>query len=127
MAIRPELNLRLPNSPGALVRVCRTLADERVNILAASLEASGSLRLVVDNHVRALGVLREQHHQVTERQVLVIGAPHQPGGLAPALQLVANAGVNVEYAYSGASDAGGAASVVVGVEDAQRAAFAAGV
>jgi hypothetical protein len=127
MAIRPELNLRLPNSPGALVRVCRALADERVNILAASLEASGSLRLVVDNHVRGLGVLREQHHQVSERQVLVIGVPHTPGGLAVALQLVANAGVNVEYAYSGASDAAGGASVIVGVEDAQRAAFAAGV
>jgi hypothetical protein len=127
MAIRPELNLRLPNSPGALVRVCRTLADERVNILAASLEAGGTLRLLVDNHVRALGVLREHHHQVSERQVLVIGAPHAPGGLAPALQLVANAGVNVEYAYSGASDVAGTASVVVGVEDAQRAAFAAGV
>jgi hypothetical protein len=127
MAIRPELTLRLPNSPGALVRVCRTLADERVNILAASLEANGSLRLVVDNHVRALGALRDQHHQVTERQVLMIGTPHAPGGLAPALQLVANAGVNVEYAYSGASDAAGTASVVIGVEDAQRAAFAAGV
>jgi hypothetical protein len=127
MAIRPELNLRLPNSPGALVRVCRALADERVNILAASLEASGSLRLVVDNHVRGLGVLREQHHHVSERQVLVIGVPHTPGGLAVALQLVANAGVNVEYAYSGATDAAGGASVVVGVEDAQRAAFAAGV
>jgi hypothetical protein len=127
MAIRPELNLRLPNSPGALVRVCRALADERVNILAASLEANGSLRLVVDNHVRALAVLREQHHQVIERQVLVIGTPHQPGGLAPALQLVASAGVNVEYAYSGVGDAAGAASVVIGVEDAQRAAFAAGV
>jgi hypothetical protein len=127
MAIRPELNLRLPNSPGALVRVCRTLADERVNILAVSLEGGGSLRLVVDNHTRALGVLRQQHHQVTERQVLVIGAPHAPGGLAPALQLVANAGINVEYAYSGAGDAAGSASVVIGVEDAQRAAFAAGV
>src|SRR3954471_4629423 len=127
MAIRPELNLRLPNSPGALVRVCRALADERVNILAASLEASGSLRLVVDNHVRALGVLRDQHHQVTERQVLVIGAPHAPGAMAGALRLVANAGVNVEYAYSGAGDTAGSGSVVIGVEDAQRAAFAAGV
>src|SRR5262245_33817144 len=127
MAIRPELNLRLPNSPGALVRVCRTLADEHVNILAASLEASGALRLVVDNHVRALGVLREQHHQVRERQVLVIGAPHAPGGLAPALQLVANAGINVEYAYSGANDIAGTASIGIGVEEAARAAFAAGV
>jgi hypothetical protein len=126
MAIRPELNLRLPNTPGALARVCRTLADEQVNIIALSLDAHGQLRLVVDNHVRALGTLRDRHHTVTEREVLFVTAPHAPGGLAPALQLVADAGINVEYAYA----AGGetmTAGVVIGVEDARRAAFAAGV
>jgi hypothetical protein len=127
MAIRPELNLRLPNSPGALAGVCRTLADERVNVLAMTLESTGQLRLVVDNHVRALGVLRAQRHSVTERQVLAIAAPHTPGGLAPALQLVANAGVNVEYAYAGAGELPATATVIVGVDDAQRASFAAGV
>ncbi len=35
MAIRTELNLRIPNSPGALASVCRLLSDERVNILSA--------------------------------------------------------------------------------------------
>jgi hypothetical protein len=64
---------------------------------------------------------------VTERYVLLIAAPHAPGGLAPTLQLVAEAGVNVEYAYAGAGESAGTAAVVVGVEDAQRAAFAAGV
>ncbi|MBI4487088.1 MAG: ACT domain-containing protein, partial [Acidobacteria bacterium] len=49
MAIRTELNLRLPNSPGALAGVCRLLSDERVNVLAMALESSGQLRLVVDN------------------------------------------------------------------------------
>ena len=42
MAIRTELNLRLPNSPGALAGVCRLLSDERVNILAMALESAGS-------------------------------------------------------------------------------------
>jgi hypothetical protein len=127
MPIRPELNLRLPNSPGALARVCRVLADEHVNVIALSLEAHGLLRLVVDNHVRAAGALRADHHQVTERQVLVISAPHVAGGLAPALQVVASAGINVEYAYAGAGESPSTASVVIGVDDAQRAAFAAGV
>jgi hypothetical protein len=127
MAIRTELNLRLPNSPGALARVCRTLADEGVNVIALALEAHGHLRLVVDNHVHAIGALREQHHQVTERDVLVVAAPHAPGGIAPALQMVADADINVEYAYAGIGETPGTAAVVVGVEDAPRAAFAAGV
>jgi hypothetical protein len=127
MAIRTELNLRLPNSPGALAGVCRLLSTERVNILAMALEAGGQLRLVVDNHVHGGAVLREHHHQVSERDVIFVALPHAPGGLASALRLVGDATVNVEYAYGGAADGSSAASVVLGVDDAQRAAAAAGV
>lgn len=127
MSIRIELNLRLPNSPGALAGVCRLLSDERVNIVAMVLESSGQLRLVVDNHVHGGAVLREHHHQVTEREVIVVSVPNAPGALAPALKLVSDADVNVEYAYAGAADLSPIAAVVLGVDDAQRASFAAGV
>ena len=125
--IRTELSLRLPNTPGALADVCSLLSDERVNVLALTLEPSGQLRMVVDNHVHAAGVLREHHHQVAERDVIVTSVPNSPGALAPALRLIADASVNVEYAYSGAADTTGMAAVVLGVEDALRAASAAGV
>ena len=125
--IRIELSLRLPNTPGALAGVCQLLSDERVNILAMTLEPTGQLRLVVDNHVHAAGVLREHHHQVTERDVIVTSVPNAPGALAPALRLVADANVNLEYAYSGAGETSATASVVLGVDDAQRAAAAAGI
>ena len=125
--IRTELALRLPNSPGALAAVCRLMSDERVNILAMALESSGQMRMVVDNHVHAAGVLREHHHQVTERDVIVTSVPHAPGALAPTLRLVADANVNIEYSYSGVGEGGPMASVVLGVDDAQRAAAAAGV
>ena len=127
MAIRTELNLRLPNSPGALAGVCALLSDERVNILAMALEGTGQLRLVVDNHVHGAAVLREHHHQVTERNVLLILSSNAPGALFPALRLVRDAGVNVEYAYGGGPDGSPTAAVVLGVDDAARAAAAAGV
>jgi len=126
MAIRTELNLRLPNSPGALAGVCRLLSDERVNILAMALEAGGLLRMVVDNHVHGAAVLRDYHHQVTERDIILMAIPNAPGSLAPVLQLVADAAVNVQYAYGGAGDGAPMATVVLGVDDAQRAAAAAG-
>jgi hypothetical protein len=125
--IRTELSLRLPNSPGALAGVCRLLSNERVNILALSLESGGQLRMVVDNHVHAAGVLREHHHQVAEKDVIVTAVPNMPGALAPALRLVSEANVNVEYAYGGGSEGGPTASVVLGVDDAQRASAAAGI
>src|SRR5688572_28366080 len=127
MAIRTELNLRLPNSPGALAAVCRVLADERVNIVGLSVEPNGQLRLVGDNHVRAVGALRERHHQVTERDVVMASVGGGPGAVAPVLELVAGAGVNVEYAYGTAPDLFGGAAIVLGVENAARAAAAAGI
>src|ERR1043166_5153996 len=111
MSIRTELNLRLPNSPCALAAVCQLLADERVNIVAMALETGGQLRMVVDNHVHGGAVLREHHHQVSERDVIVMALPNGPGALAPALRLVADAGVNVEYAYGGGTDGGPTATV----------------
>jgi len=125
--IRTELNLRLPNSPGALAGVCRLLSDERVNMVALALDGTGQLRLVVDNHVHAAAALRERHYQVTERDVILLSVPNSPGGLASTLRLISDAGVNIDYAYAGASDMASIAAVIVGVQDAQRAAAAAGV
>jgi hypothetical protein len=103
------------------------LSSERVSITAVSLEANGQLRVVVDNHVLAAGVLRAQHYQVTERDVVAVTVPHGAGGLTAAVHLLADAGMNVEYAYGGAADGMERAVVVIGVEDAARAASAAGL
>ena len=92
-----------------------------------ALDAVGNLRLVVDNHVHGAAVLREHHHQVTEREVVVCALPNVPGALAGPLRLVADAGVNVEYAYGGSAEGSATASVVLGVDDALRASAAAGV
>jgi hypothetical protein len=127
MSIRTELSLRLPNSPGALSSVCRLLSDERVNIVALMLESGGQMRMVVDNHVHAGSVLREHHHQVTEREVILMTVPNTPGSLAPALKLLADANVNIEYAYAGVADTNQMASIVVGTDHVMQASAAAGV
>jgi outer membrane protein OmpA-like peptidoglycan-associated protein len=127
MSVNVEVNLRLPNSPGALASVCRLLSDERVNITAMALDATGQLRLVLDNHVHGAAVLRDHHHQVAERDVIVTSIPNAPGSLAPVLRLVADANVNVDYAYGGAAAGSPMATLVLGVEDAARASAAAGV
>ena len=126
MAIRTELSLRLPNSPGALAGICRLMSDERVNIVALMLESGGQVRMVVDNHVHAAAVLREHHHQVSEKDVVVVTVPNTPGSLAPALKLLADASVNIEYAYAGVAESNQMASIVVGTEHVMQASAAAG-
>ena len=127
MSIRTELSLRLPNSPGALAGVCRLMSDERVNIVALMLESGGQVRMVVDNHVHAAAVLREHHHQVTEREVIMVTVPNTPGSLAPALKMLADANVNVDYAYAGVADTNQMASIIVGTDHIMQASAAAGV
>jgi hypothetical protein len=125
MPTRVELHLRLPNSPGAFASVCRVLADERVTIEAFSLERTGSLRLVVDNHVRAAGALRAAHHKVTTQAVLVATLSAGSDGLVAPTALLAAEGLNIEYAYCGRGATGPIA--VLGMAEPERAAAAAGV
>lgn len=127
MAIRTELSLRLPNSPGALGRVCERLAESHVNLLALHLESSGRLRLIVDNPLHAAAMLREHAHQVEERDVLVALLPNTPGTLGRLSRALTEAGVNIEYAYASAADEGASAAVVLGVPDATKAAIIAGL
>jgi hypothetical protein len=127
MAIRTELSLRLQNSPGALAGVCQLLSDERVNILALGLESSGLLRLVTDNPVHAAGVLRDHHHRLDERDVIYTVMPNQPGALTGVGRLLADAGVNVDYAYATVVEGDRMVGIVVGVADPPRAAASAGL
>ena len=127
MAIRTELSLRLQNSPGALSRICQLFSEVRINSLALTVEAGGIFRTVVDNHVLAAGTLREQHYEVTERDVLYIEIPNNPGAFTRVLRLLSASGVNLEYVYGSAIEDQSTTAVVVGVEDIQRAAAAAGV
>ena len=115
--IRTELSLRLPNNAGALAGVWRLLADEHVHVLAMALGDGGECRLVVDNHVHGAGVLRQRRHVVAERQVLVVDGASSPA----ALGLIADAGINLNYSY------GGASALVLGVDDALRASAASGI
>jgi hypothetical protein len=127
MAIHTEMTVRVQNVPGALGRLCQVLADEHVNIIALSLEPTGTLHLLVDNPVHAAGLLRDRHYNVSERDVLYTIAPSSAGSLARIAALLAAEGVNLEYAYVTTVEGQPMAAVVAGVPDAARASAAAGL
>ena len=127
MAIQREITVKLANSPGTLGRVAQVLGAERINMLAMAVDPSGSLRMVVDNPLHAAGTLREQHYNIEERDVLYTSMPNEPGSLGRALKLLTDAGINVEYAYASGIDRMPMVGVVIGVADAQKASYAAGI
>jgi len=125
MAIRTELRLRLPNSPGALATITSMLAQEHVRIIALSLESTGLARLVVDNVSRATDVLTRHHLQADARDVLcTVVAPRSVG---PLLTTAARADLNLEYVYASSVDGKGTLALVLAFEDTVRAATVIGI
>lgn len=125
--IRTELTLRLPNSPGALARVCDLLGGEKINMTAMMLEPTGTLRLMVDNPTLAAGILRERHYEVSQRDVLVVQIGNRAGAFAAVARMLAGAGINLDYVYATVPETQPQAAVVIAVPDAVRAASAAGL
>jgi hypothetical protein len=127
MAIRTELTLRLDNTPGALARLCQTLANEKVNLIAMNLEGSGVVHLVPDNPVHAAGLLRSLDYVVEDRDVLYVMLPNGPGALGSVTRMLSTAGVNIDYAFASAINEHQMTALVVAVDDVLRASTAAGM
>ena len=127
MAIRTELTLRLENTPGALARLSETLAAEKINVLALNLESNGVLHLVTENPVHTAGLLRSKGYAVDECDVLYVTTPNRSGAMRATTRALRDAGVNVNYAFASAITEQNMAALVIGVDDAQRAATAAGM
>ena len=53
--------------------------------------------------------------------------PNEPGSLGRALKMLAEAGVNVDYAYATGIDRVPMVGVVIAVNDAQKASYLAGL
>lgn len=127
MAIRTELTLRLENTPGALARLCEVLAAEKINLLALHLESTGVLHLVTENPVHTAGLLRSKDYAVDESEVLYVTMPNRSGAMSVTTRALRNAGVNVNYAFASTITEQDMTALVIGVDNAQRAATAAGM
>jgi len=98
-----QISVFLENKAGRLAEVTRILGETGVNIRALSLADTtdfGILRLIVDQYDLARKVLKEKGFTVGKTEVVAVEVPDHPGGLASVLQLLAQAGINVEYMYA---------------------------
>ena len=98
-----QLSLFLENKPGHLSAICRQLADEKINIVTLSLadtEQFGILRLIIGEWERARDVLEKAGFVVKVTEVVAMEVDDRPGGVASVLDLLQEAGVNIEYMYA---------------------------
>src|SRR6266496_6525939 len=97
-----QLAVFLANRPGALARVCEALAKAGININALATSDTVDhtvVRMVVSDPTKALMLLGEAGALALEAEVLMIETASQPGVLAKIAERLADAEVNIEYAY----------------------------
>jgi len=102
MQLATQLALFLDNKPGTLARVCEALSATKINIYAISTSDTTDhsvVRLVVSDPRKAMLLFEDHGAFVVENEVLMIGGDNKPGSLARICHRLADAGVNIEYAY----------------------------
>jgi len=97
-----QLAIFLANRPGALARVCEALAKAEINIYALATSDTVDhtvVRMVVSDPTKALMLLGEAGVLALETEVLSIETASEPGVLGQIAERLAEADVNIEYAY----------------------------
>jgi hypothetical protein len=124
MPTTKELSILMDDQPGTLGKICRTLADRGVNVLAFQGQPLGKksqIRLVVDNPTTAKSVLDSQKLEYTEEPVAYVKLPHRPGELARATSKLGENNININYGYCGVDAKTNESMLIFGVADARRA------
>lgn len=120
ISIETQLSIFLDNRPGMLARACQALAKEQINILAMAISDTidhAIIRLVVSDAKQAAAILQKLQLPVHERQVIFMDVPNTPGSLARIAERLAEAGVNIEYAYCTGSPTQPAGHLVLRTND----------
>jgi hypothetical protein len=97
-----QLAVFLNNRPGTLARLCEALSEGKINIYAISTSDTVDhivIRMVVSDAARALAIFEERGTLALTTDVLMIDGSNKPGSLAAIANALAEAKINIEYAY----------------------------
>lgn len=102
MPIQKQLSVFMPNRPGVLAQTCSILSESGINILAMAVHDTvdnAVVRFLLDHPTKALLLLEQEELYVLEQEVAVIELTNAPGELARICRALAEADINIHYAY----------------------------
>lgn len=102
MAKVRQLVLDLESKPGVLAKLCRTVSDAGVNIVALCAPETprrGKVRLLVSDVARAKQALKAAKYRVTEEGAVTVAVENRPGTFAGMAEKLAQARINIKCAY----------------------------
>jgi hypothetical protein len=115
-----ELFVVVENKPGELGELLGCLGREKINIEAIGL-FQDIAKLSVSDVDRAVKVMQQNNYQVELREVLRLHLDNKPGSFAIMVSRLGAAGINIDYCYSTVGQGQKNASVILDVEDLDRA------
>jgi hypothetical protein len=119
-----QLAVFLNNRPGTLARLCEALSEAKINIFAISTSDTVDhivVRMVVSDPAKALALFEDRGTLALTTDVLMIDGNNKPGSLAAIANTLADAKINIEYAYCATHPAAQKGLLVVRVSDARKA------
>ena len=124
MPTRKQITVFLENKPGRLAHVLSELANHKINIVALSVmdrHEHGVLRMVTDDDVQTLRVIRGANTHCTEADVLAVELKNQPGALAHICEMLAAEHISIEYAYCSSGGRNGKVFGIFKVSNLEKA------
>jgi hypothetical protein len=122
--IRRQLTVALQNQPGRLAFISGLLAKHQINIEALALIDNieqGVIRLIASDPALCKTLLVQEGLYVVEADVLALDLTDSPGKLALLSGALAQAQINIEYAYASVHRPGGKTSLILKVSNIVQA------
>jgi hypothetical protein len=119
-----QLAVFLDNRPGTLARLCDALGEEKINIFAISTSDTVDhivIRMVLSDPARALQILEERGTLAVSAEVLMVDGTNKPGSLGAIAHALADAKINIEYAYCATHPSAQKGVLILRVSDPKRA------
>ena len=125
MPVVTQLTVMAENKRGALAEMCTRLAEKAVNIIglmAPHQTGSAPVRLVVNDLDAAKKILDQMGLKYSEEPVLNVRLSDRPGALGKITRKLADAGVDIHFAYATILKGADRANVILGVSNVEAAA-----
>ncbi|MCI1722939.1 MAG: acetolactate synthase [Lachnospiraceae bacterium] len=119
-----QISVFLENKPGTLADFCRVLQANDIDMRAmcmADAQDFGILRIIVDDVLNTMTVLKDAGYVCQITKVLTIELEDKPGSLVKILDLLGEAGVNLEYSYAFLSKRKDKAYIILKASDNDKA------
>lgn len=119
-----QVSVILDNRPGQLAKLVALLNKEDITtkaIAAASVAEDSTVRLIVNDPLKAATILESFSFKYELDPVLVVEVPCHPGGMNAIVKPLSEADINIHYIYTTIERLGKETILIIGVDDIARA------